>query len=192
MARGAGALLSFGIAGGLAPGLAAGDLLLPGMVLTPARQRISCDRDWRRALIAAGPPTLRDGTLVGSDCVITTTTAKAGLHGQSGGLAVDMESHSVAAVALGAGVPFLVLRAVADPANRALPGIAAGSVDGEGRPRSLTVLARLARRPGQLSALIALRADVKAAHAALWRLKAIAAPLFGGPGRAGLGTPGGV
>jgi adenosylhomocysteine nucleosidase len=83
---------------------------------------------------------------------------------------VDMESHVVAAVAAAAGLPFLVIRAIADPAGRALPAAALAGLSPDGGTRPWTVLLALARSPGQLIALIRLAGDSAAGIAALGRV----------------------
>jgi adenosylhomocysteine nucleosidase len=82
---------------------------------------------------------------------------------------VDMESHAVATVAVAAALPFLVIRAIADPAGRALPPAALAGLSPTGEARPWAVLAALARRPGQLIALIRLIGDSAAGFAALGR-----------------------
>jgi hypothetical protein len=80
-----------------------------------------------------------------------------------------MESHHLARAALTARRPFAALRAVSDPVDRALPPLAADALGPDGRPRTGAVLAGLARRPGQLPALLAAARDSAAALAALRR-----------------------
>lgn len=153
------ALLSFGTAGGLVPGLAAGALLAPGAVLAENGAR-SATAPW---LVPEGAA----GDLWGSERLVADPAEKAALHAATGAVALDMESHRVAMVAAGAGVPFGVLRAVLDPAGRVLPPPAAAALgpDGESRPGALALA--LLRHPRQTGAILALGRDFRAARAAL-------------------------
>lgn len=167
---GAGALVSLGIAGGLSPTLRAGQLLLPESVVAPRGETYAVERSWHARLVAHA----RDrglapvpGLMVGSDSAVRHPRDKAGLHGRSGAVAVDMESHGVGQVALEAGLPFLVLRVVADSAQNALPRAVKGSIGPDGRPRPGVVAARLALTPWELRSLLRLRRDAATALRAL-------------------------
>ncbi len=181
---GAGALVSFGIAGGLDPDLRPGHLVMADAVFTPVHHLLPCNPAWRKKLRQAAEArniALHPGHLAGSHDVVPTPEAKVVLARLSGGRAVDMESHSVALAAWEAGVPFLTIRAIADSAGSVLPRAARGSLDAAGHPRVGLVFARLCLRPWELGELQRLRADAKAAHKALWSLKPLASVLFGGP-----------
>ena len=127
VARGATALVSFGIAGALQPGLRPGTLLLPRRVVTAGlEEEWPAAPGWHRKVVelaaAAGLALLSEVSLAGSDTAVAGAAGKAELAGISGAAAVDMESHILAAVAARHGLPFLVLRAIADPAERGIPG----------------------------------------------------------------------
>lgn len=171
-ARGAQALLSFGIAGGLAPQARSGRLLLPDAVLPPEGGRIETDAGWRRALadcLQSHGLEAETAPLQGSDDAVTSPEAKAALHRRGGGFAVDMESHAVAAAAQAAGLPFLVLRAVADPPGRSLPGWALSATGEDGKVRLGAALGALGRRPWDLPASIRLGLETRRALTALGR-----------------------
>ncbi len=179
VAQGSRALLSFGLAGGLDPALRPGTLVVAEMVIAPDGRCWEADRDWREALLAAlAAEQPVAGALAGSDRVLASVADKLGLFEATGACAVDMESHAVARVAADGGVPFAVLRVVADPAGRALPRMALDALDTSGRLRVGRVIAGLATRPWETPSLIALALDARRAFAAL-RRSAAAAPLFG-------------
>ncbi|WP_230983131.1 nucleoside phosphorylase [Inquilinus limosus] len=163
--QGATALLSFGIAGGLAPELATEDLVIGSAVAT-ADAAYACDAGLAGRLAAALPGAVQ-GSVWGGDVIVDTAAAKARLHRDSGAVIVDLESAAVARAAAGAGLPFGVLRAVADPAAHGLPPAALVGLDAEGRPAIGPVLRALARSPGQLPALIRLGRQSSAAMKAL-------------------------
>src|SRR4051812_34799807 len=116
--HGATALLSFGIAGGLAPDLAPGTLVI-GTAVVVRHATLQCDAVWC-ARLAAALPDARSGLVLGGDRILGEAAQKAALFKRTNALAVDLESGGVARVASTAGVPFVVLRAIADPAARDL------------------------------------------------------------------------
>lgn len=170
LAEGAGALISFGLAGGLDPALAPGDLVLPERVVAPGGEAIATDDDWRArwsaAATTAGLPTT-GGTLIDSAGIVTTVADKEALHRSSGAVAADMESYAVAAAAAESGVPFAAVRAVADPAGRSLPSSVIGLIGPDGMPDIDRLILRLCVRPWECPALFRLRRDADAALASL-------------------------
>ncbi len=181
VAKGCGALVSFGIAGGLDPALAAGTVVLADGVLVPGDELFPAEADWRRELqdlLHEHVPTAA-GLMIGSDIVVEGIAGKRRLHEDTGAVAVDMESHAVARVAMEEGLPFLVLRAISDPADGTIPPAAMAGIDAKGRSRPWVVLAQLLGRPHDLAALLRLKRDSAAAKAALRRVVAIAGPGFG-------------
>ncbi len=188
LAVGAGALLSWGSAGALAPDLRPGRLLLPERV-RGAEEVFEVDSQWRRALWRVLDRTLDPlgGTLMQSARVLADATAKRELGVRHGAQAVDMESAALAAASRDAGVRFLVVRAVADPADWTLPVAVAGAVDARGRVRAARVLRGVVFQPRQWTALLRLARAFAAARATLARVSALAGPRFGldelgGPG----------
>jgi hypothetical protein len=165
--------VSFGIAGGLAPSLTPGTLLLPPAVRTIAGDGHFVDVEWHARLIeaarAAALSVVAVGGMLGADRIAATVEAKARLRAETNAIAVDLESHLVAAAARRARLPFVILRAVADPANSDLPSAALVPLTGSGEPNLLRVVASLAWKPQQLWSLLQLRRDARAALGALER-----------------------
>ena len=170
--QGVRALLSFGIAGGLAPQARSGSLLLPEAVLLPDGGPIQTDPSWRGTLaeeLRSQGLDAEAAPLQGSDDAVSSPEDKRALHRRGGGFAVDMESHAVAAAAQAAGLPFLVLRAVADPPGRSLPGWALAATGEDGKVRLGAALGALSRRPWDLPASIRLGLETRRALTALGR-----------------------
>lgn len=172
VADGAGALLSFGLCGGLRPGLGAGAMVIAeGVVsLDPSPCGSGLGEGWGtdpslNALI--GGCTAR--ALLAAERIAVTAAEKSALFSATGAEAVDLESGAVAAVAARHGLPFAVLRAVCDPAAFSLPPVALLALDAGGAIRPGRVAASLLARPGQLPALIALARAAAKARAALVR-----------------------
>ncbi len=172
VAEGARALISFGLAGAQVPDLAPGALVLPRAVIeVPSGQVFPVDAAWHTRVVAAaascGLSLVSEVTVAGSDQAVTTATDKAALARVSGAAVVDMESHVVAAVAREHRLPMLVLRAVADPADRGIPALALAGLGPDGATRPWTVARHLVMAPWALLALIRLAADSRAGLAAL-------------------------
>lgn len=162
VAEGATALVSFGLAGGLDPALRPGDLLLPDGVCFEDGTAIPVHAGWRAALLGRG---LRacGGRILASRGVVADPDAKRRLFERTGAMAVDMEGGAVAR----SGLPFVVLRAVADPAERGIPAAALAGVGPDGAVRPAAVALRLLAAPWQLPALLRLAADSRAGLEAL-------------------------
>jgi adenosylhomocysteine nucleosidase len=161
MAEGASALISLGLAGGLYPGLRPGVLIVPTAVIA-GDDRHATDADLSRMLGG-----VTDDVVLGADTVISSAAEKRSLHQRTGATAADLESGAVARVAATQGVPFAVLRAICDPAERGLPPAALAALDARGAIGVWRVAASLVTRPGQLPALLALAADAVAARRSL-------------------------
>jgi len=88
-------------------------------------------------------------------------------------LVVDLESSVFAAVAGRAGVPWMCLRAVSDPAAESVPALLNRSRDVGGAVRRSRVVVGLLSRPGDLRRLLALRDRVRACASRLARAAAL-------------------
>jgi len=177
VSKGATALVSFGIAGGLDPSLHPGDMIIASGVETEGRI-LAADEDWRYRLVGryAGA---RSGLVVGATEVAASVAGKARLFAARGALAVDMESGAVAKVAAETGLPLAVIRAVADPAHRTLPASALAGLDPQGNARPWAVMAGLLCRPGDLPGLIRVGLDSQRALSALGDLVQVVGPTLG-------------
>lgn len=176
VAEGVAGLVSFGLAGGLAPDLRAGDLLLPETIRTPQGLAIPTDPRWRerlRSRLEKGGLRPAGGALAGCARIVATTRDKQALFEATGVVAVDMESHEVAAIAGAGGIPFLVIRAIADPHDRVIPQAAREALRPDGQVRVLATLGGVIREPGQLIALFRLGRESAAALATLRRVVAL-------------------
>ena len=167
--QGVAGLVSFGLAGGLDPALPPGTILLPPVVVLPDGRALRSDPAWRQRA-AERLPEARSLALAGSDRALVGAADKAALRDASGAAAVDMESHAVSDEAVAAGLPFLVIRAIADPAGRTLPAAALAGLSADGSARPWAVLVGLLRRPDQLIGVIRLIGDSAAGFSALGRV----------------------
>jgi len=164
VARGATALVSFGLAGGLDPALRPGAVIVPAEVMENGRRYRTDD-----ALCArfGGQAPVR---ALAAPSVLATPQAKRAARDATHAVVVDLESGAVGRVAARHGLPFSAVRAVCDPAGFALPPLALEALDEDGRIGAWRVLRSVLRRPGQIPALLALALHAAAARAALRRL----------------------
>ncbi len=158
---GATALVSFGVAGGLDPALRPGTLLVPHEVLTdgrcvPTDPTLNQRLGWQSEI-----------TLLGAERIVASAAAKMALFNATRAGAVDLESGAVAQVATRHGIPFAVLRAICDPAERDLPPAALIPPKPDGGIPLVRIIGSVLKQPAQLPFLPKLAADAAAAHRAL-------------------------
>ena len=158
---GVSALISFGLAGGLDPTLRPGTILIPTGVMVDGHH-FSTDPALRARLGDAAT-----NLLSATSSIVASAAAKAALFASSGAVAVDLESGAVARVAAEHGLPFAVLRAICDPAERDLPPAALIALDRRGAIGLMRVIGSVLEHPTQVPALLALAADAAAARRAL-------------------------
>ncbi len=167
---GAQALISFGLAGGLKPGLKPGTVLVPAMVIS-GTHIYPCDDRLMEFLGGATPE-----PILGGQEIAASIQAKTLLYQHNHPAAVDLESGSVAEIAKANRLPFAVLRAVADPAERNLPPAALVALKEDGSLDIVRLMTSIARQPRQIPGLMAVGRDAKAARRALLeRLKTLPA-----------------
>ncbi|BCX81540.1 adenosylhomocysteine nucleosidase [Methylomarinovum caldicuralii] len=172
------ALLNWGCAAALRPGVEAGRLLLPAECVLPHGERIGADPTWHRRLATAlGALAPDTGPLAGTATVLATGAAKRALADRSGAAAADMESAFLAAWAGGRNLPFAAVRAVADTADTAIPAAVTDATDACGRIDLRRLLAALLGQPGQVPMLLRLGRQFGAARRQLRQAATVLHPL---------------
>jgi len=142
-----------GIAGGLAPAVTVGDLVVPATAVDGATgDRFDAvalgEVDPSGAIWMAGTESYRD------------TAEDRARYLAAGAVAVDMETAAIARACAEAAVPWTAFRAISDMAGDPSVGPAVmGMVDGEGRPRLLPVVRFLVTRPHRVPRLSRLARD---------------------------------
>ena len=109
-------LVSAGFAGGLDPALARGAVVRPTLAVADGDPRRF---DLVRPCASAAAGISR--TIVTVPGVVATPAAKRDLAARSGAHLCDMETHAVAAVATGSGIPCASVRVISDAADDELP-----------------------------------------------------------------------
>jgi adenosylhomocysteine nucleosidase len=155
------ALISFGLAGGLDPTLRPGALIVPSEVIVGDARRPT-DPDLSLRLGGA-----TGCAIVGANAIVASIEEKRCLYDQTSAVAIDLESGAVANIAAEYGLPFAVLRAICDPAQRALPPLALSAIADQGRIDVWQVITGLVTRPAQLQDLVSLALDAAAARRSL-------------------------
>jgi adenosylhomocysteine nucleosidase len=174
--HGAAALLSWGTAAGLVPSVSPGSLVIPGVVISADQCVYPTHPTWHERLVLRLKDCvdLSQGALAESATVLKSSTEKRILFERTGAIAADIESCSVAEVAQEAQVPFMAIRAIADPADRAIPQSLLMAIDEGGKLSLLTLLNGLIRHPAELFDAICLGWDFRAAHITLSKVAHLA------------------
>jgi adenosylhomocysteine nucleosidase len=170
--KGATALLSWGSAGGLAPKLLPGNLILPKTVIASDQSLYPVEASWHQRLCnrLRGHVEFHTEPLVESATVVCTPAEKAVLFHRTGAIGVDMESASVATVAQEAQVPFMVVRAVADAMDTTIPKSTLNAFDEVGRLRLLKLIQGFVHHPTELFTLLRIGRNYRAAQRTLARV----------------------
>ncbi len=182
LSRGANALISIGIAGGLDPDCRPGVVVVATAVTEPGGLSIPTHDDWRTRVAAAlNTRDVRVAPIAGIDFMATSPHQKADLFRKTSAAAVDMESHGVARAAARQSVPFLALRVIADPASRALPASVAAGLGSDGAVQPLATAAAVLAHPGEIGALLSVTANTATALYNLWQAVRLAGPALRSP-----------
>jgi hopanoid-associated phosphorylase len=168
-AEGASGIISIGLAGALAQGLAPGDWVVADAVVV-GDERLTTAPAWRAHLVATLPGA-KAGAFLGSEAMLTDAAEKQRARLATGAIAVDMESHIAARVAQRLGLPFAAARVISDAADRGLPAAVKVGMTPEGGMALWPVLGALARDPGQLASLIRTGLEAERAFQALIRAR---------------------
>ncbi|CAH9017816.1 purine phosphorylase [Candidatus Nitrosacidococcus sp. I8] len=178
VAAGAKALISWGVAGGLAPHIKSGTLLLPKQIRVTEDEIYHTDHEWRQRIINRldSRLTFSIDALHHTEITLGCPETKNLIYHQTQCVATDMESAPIASVAAKAGIPFLVIRSVVDPAHMALPNSILSTVNMEGNIRKLALLANLLKCPKDILKLWQLATHFHAARTTLRTVVACIGP----------------
>jgi nucleoside phosphorylase len=154
---GVSSLMTFGLAGGLDPGLKTGSVVIPCELLSVEGARYAACRRWRERVAAAVSPwcAVTEGNLLTSTHAIETPADKAAVFSDTGAVAVDMESAAVAEIAVKHNLPVIAVRVIVDTAADMLPRTVVAASDA-GRIHFARLIGGLILAPREIAALIRL------------------------------------
>jgi hopanoid-associated phosphorylase len=177
LVRGCRSIISFGVAGGLAPHLRPGNWVVASSIIDADKTRPT-DRIWSEKILEMIPGAVYM-PIAGVDSAIVDPHGKQRMHLKTGAGAVDMESHLVARLAETHGLSFTAVRVVIDPAHRVVPNAALAGMRPDGGTNIRAVMRELIAGPSQLAGLIRLAYDAYAARRGLLRARQLLGPDFG-------------
>jgi adenosylhomocysteine nucleosidase len=177
IATGYSGLISFGVAGGLAPQLRPGTCVV-GSAVIAGDVRLPTDSTWSQRLLETMPGAVH-GALIGVSQPIKTAQAKRAVHLETGAIAVDTESHVVARAAADHKLPMAVIRVIIDSAGHTLPEAAVGAVRPDGTTDFLALLRGVVRRPHEIAPLLRIAVHAQVARATLRRGRRLLGPNLG-------------
>jgi adenosylhomocysteine nucleosidase len=170
LAAGAQALVSWGSAAGVTAAATAGTVVIATRVVTFRGPQWTTTQAWSDAIarsLDGAVPVMRGGIACPSE-ILRTPAEKGALAEEWGDVvAADMESAAVARAAERAGVPWTVVRAVADTVDTAVSETVSAAIDASGRVSMLRLFGALLRRPQDIALLPPLARAFNAALAAL-------------------------
>ncbi|MEI9988735.1 MAG: hypothetical protein WDM86_01745 [Rhizomicrobium sp.] len=167
IAKGAKGIVSFGIAGALAPLLRIGDVVIATHVVH-GDEHYATDPTWS-GILRERLPQAHSVVLAGHDRIVNHIDGKRRLFALTGAHAVDMESHIAARLAARHAIPFVALRTISDVATKGLPPAALEPLKDSGKPRLTRILASVAADPSQIPDLLATGRQAGKAFRALLR-----------------------
>lgn len=167
--QGATALISWGCAAGLDASLKPGDLTLANTLVDAEGTVLELDNHWHTQVLKLLSITIKihTGALADSKILVATSHDKQRLASQTHAIALDMESLAIAQVAQDNGIPFLAIRAIADPVSMDLPKAVSHALNPQGEVVLSKLLTFLALHPTELPNLVKLGLHFHAAKKTL-------------------------
>lgn len=166
--NGAVRLISWGCAAGLSPELKPGALILADQCIATDGTKTQTHPVWRHStetILANLLPIT--GSIAASDNVVIASQDKLNLGIALNAIALDMESTAIAQVAETHNLPFLTVRAIADPQTADLPMAVTNAIDAQGQVNIKKLLLYVLVNPSELPQLIKLGLYFKAAKKTL-------------------------
>jgi adenosylhomocysteine nucleosidase len=170
IAQGATRLISWGCAAALSPSLQSGNLVLADNLITADGDTLTIDSHWFRhvktgleKLALNNAFALRTGDLLESKTLVAKSLEKQQLYQQSKAVALDMESVAIAKVAQARSLPFLAIRAIADPVSMDLPEAVRVALNDQGDVDMGKLIRFFLTHPSEIKGLCALGQQFNAA-----------------------------
>jgi adenosylhomocysteine nucleosidase len=159
--QGANRLISWGCAAALHGEFRSGDLVLANTCIDADKVAIDLNNEaWlenvKNSLSKHSHLRIHTGKLAESKNIVASSYDKAKIAEGTDAIALDMESVAIAKVALAHGLPFLSIRAIADPVNMDLPKAVSHALNEQGDVMVGKLLIYLLWHPAELPGLIKL------------------------------------
>ena len=151
------AMIMFGTAGGVAPDLDAGDIVIYDTLNDSDRSAVPVSSELSKRLhdsLAELRPRVGKGLTVSE--AVCSVEDKQAIHARAQCLCVDMESATVATWAHEHRIPFACVRAIVDGPRQAVPSAALKGMKPDGTSNAAATLLALVRHPQQLPEVIRL------------------------------------
>jgi adenosylhomocysteine nucleosidase len=158
LAKGSTKLISWGCAAALDHSLNAGDLCLPKIIIAENQQRYPTHSDWQQhtTKLLSELQAIHSDPLSESHSLVSTRSEKKVLRDAFGSVALDMESAAIAEIAQKANIPYLVIRAIADPSDMDMPDAIPYALNNEGTVDIKKLIIYLLTHPDEIPSLIKL------------------------------------
>lgn len=174
ISQGATRLISWGCAGALSDCLQPGTVVLADGLIDAKGVALAVDAVWYQHVKTALQKLacqenfiLRCGELLESKTLVSLSRDKHYKHRQTLAIALDMESIAIAKVAQHHALPFLAIRAIADPVTMDLPKAISHALNQQGDVELGRLLTYLLSHPGDIKGLIILGQHFNAAKRTL-------------------------
>lgn len=156
VSKGATQLISWGCAAALSPDLKMGDLVLAESLISSDGQEISVNTTWHQhaRTVLGSEIAAYKGALIASEKLVSSAQKKHEIFEKTAAIALDMESGAIAKVATHYALPFLVIRAIADPASMDLPNALENALNEKGEVAISRILKSLVLNPKEIPHLI--------------------------------------
>ncbi len=176
IAQGAQQLISWGCAAALTEQLKSGDLVVADSLEDEQGNMIVCDKNWQNRVVKTLNTDLNvvNGKMADSSRIIASTREKKDFNQRTSALALDMESFAVARICLDNNIPFVTIRAIADPVDFPLPQAVDQAMEASGEINFNKLIRHILLHLWEIPALIRLGLHFKKAN---HTLKATAAHL---------------
>lgn len=170
--EGVNCLISWGCAAGLDPNLHPGDLVLANSCVDAEQVAFELENvNWfgevQAILSGHLSSKVQIGKLAESKSLVPSSVDKLHLNQATQAVALDMESVTIARVAKAHGLPFLAIRAIADPVSMDLPKAVSLSLNDQGEVNLIKLLIFLLLHPSELPGLVRLGMHFSAAKKTL-------------------------
>lgn len=158
VSKGATQLMSWGCAAALSPDLKMGDLVLADSLMDADGFETPVNATWHQhaKTVLGSEVAAYKGALIASREIVATAEAKQVLFEKTGAIALDMESGAIAQVAQHYALPFLAIRAIADPSTMDLPNAVLKALNENGEVEMTKIITSLVFNPKEIPHLIQL------------------------------------